>query len=101
MILKIRIYRGDGSGRYNMSGGFNEIHPEPTTFLSKYILSFDHKVIAKQFLWFGIFFLGVGGLMAILIRWTLVYPGEAFPVLGHLFFPDSAGVVPPDTYAML
>jgi len=84
-----------------MSGGYNEIHPEPTTFLSKYVFSFDHKVIAKQFLWYGIFFLGVGGLMALLIRWTLAYPGQAFPILGPLLFPESNGVVPPDTYAML
>lgn len=84
-----------------MSGGFNEIHPEPTTFISKYIISYDHKVIAKQFLWYGIFFLGVGGIMALLIRWTLAYPGVPFPVLGPLLFPDSAGVVPPDVYATL
>jgi len=84
-----------------MSGGYNEIHPEPTTFWSKYIFSFDHKVIAKQFLWYGIFFLGVGGLMALLIRWTLAYPGVPFPVIGNLLFPGSNGIVPPDTYAML
>lgn len=77
------------------------IHDEPTTFLSKYVFSFDHKVIGKQFLWFGIFFLGVGGMMALLIRWTLAFPGEAFPILGPLLFPNSGGVVPPDTYAML
>lgn len=78
-----------------------EIHDAPTTFLSKYVFSFDHKVIAKQFLWYGIFFLGIGGMMALLIRWTLAFPGEAFPVLGPLLFPHTGGVVPPDTYAML
>lgn len=77
------------------------IHPAPTTFLSKYVFSFDHKVIGKQFLWYGIFFLGIGGLMALLIRWTLAYPGEPFPFLGPLLFPQTNGVVPPDTYAML
>lgn len=77
------------------------MHAAPTTFLSKYIFSFDHKVIGKQFLWYGIFFLGVGGIMALLIRWTLAFPGQPFPVLGHLLFPTSGGVVPPDTYAML
>lgn len=77
------------------------IHPAPTTFLSKYVFSFDHKVIAKQFLWYGIFFLGIGGMMALLIRWTLAFPGEPFPVLGHFLFPFTEGVVPPDTYAML
>ncbi len=77
------------------------IHSEPTTFLSKYVFSFDHKVIGKQFLWYGIFFLGVGGIMALLIRWTLAFPGQPFPILGPLLFPTSGGVVPPDTYAML
>ncbi len=77
------------------------IHPKPTTFLSKYIFSYDHKVIGKQFLWYGIFFLLVGGLMALMIRWTLAFPGQAFPVIGHFLFPESGGAVPPDTYAML
>lgn len=78
-----------------------EIHDAPTTFLSKYVFSFDHKVIAKQFLWYGIAFLGIGGMMALLIRWTLAFPGEAFPLLGPILFPATGGVVPPDTYAML
>lgn len=78
-----------------------DIHDAPTTFLSKYVFSFDHKVIAKQFLWYGIAFLGIGGMMALLIRWTLAFPGEAFPVLGMLLFPHNGGVVPADTYAML
>lgn len=78
-----------------------DIHDAPTSFLSKYVFSFDHKVIAKQFLWYGIAFLGIGGMMAILIRWTLAFPGEAFPILGPLLFPQTNGIVPPDTYAML
>src|SRR3989344_3928740 len=77
------------------------IHDAPTSFWSKYLFSFDHKVIGKQFLWFGIFWLLMGGLMALLIRWTLAYPGVPFPVIGHLLFHHSDGVVPPDTYAML
>ncbi|MFL5785917.1 MAG: cbb3-type cytochrome c oxidase subunit I, partial [Bacteriovoracaceae bacterium] len=77
------------------------IHDAPKSFWSKYVFSFDHKVIGKQFLWYGIFFLMVGGLMALLIRWTLAYPGVPFPVIGHLLFPHTGGVVPPDTYAML
>ncbi len=77
------------------------IHPKPKTFLSKYIFSYDHKVIGKQFLWYGIFFLFVGGLMALMIRWTLAYPGQPFPVIGKFLFPETGGAVPPDTYAML
>ena len=79
----------------------HDIHPAPKTFISKYIISYDHKVIGKQFLWMGIAFLGIGGIMAMLIRWTLAYPGVAFPVLGPMLFPHTNGVVPPDTYAML
>jgi len=77
------------------------IHDKPTTFISKYIFSFDHKVIGKQYLWYGIFFLLVGGLMALLIRWTLAFPDHAMPLVGHLLFPATNGVVPPDSYAML
>ncbi|MFP5387273.1 MAG: cbb3-type cytochrome c oxidase subunit I [Bacteriovoracia bacterium] len=77
------------------------IHDAPTSFWSKYVFSFDHKVIGKQFLWFGIFWLFVGGLMSLMIRWTLAYPGVPFPLVGGLMFPDSNGVIPPDTYAML
>jgi cytochrome c oxidase subunit 1 len=77
------------------------IHDAPKTFLSKYVFSFDHKVIAKQFLWYGIAFLGIGGMMALMIRWTLAFPGEPFPVIGQFLFPTTGGVVPPDTYAML
>jgi cytochrome c oxidase subunit 1 len=78
-----------------------DIHDAPTTFLSKYIFSFDHKVIGKQFLWYGIAFLGIGGMMAMMIRWTLAFPGVPFPILGDILFPNSAGIVPADTYAML
>ncbi len=77
------------------------IHPAPTTFLSKYVFSFDHKVIGKQFLWYGIFFLFVGGLMALMLRWSLAYPGVPFPMIGRFMFPETGGAIPPDTYAML
>lgn len=77
------------------------LHAAPKTFVSKYILSFDHKVIGKQFLWYGIFGLFIGGLMALMIRWALAFPGTAFPVIGGFLFPETGGVIPPDTYAML
>ena len=77
------------------------IHPKPTTFLSKYIFSFDHKVIGKQFVWYGIIGLGLGGMMALLIRWTLSNPGVPFPVIGKFIFCETGGIIPPDSYAML
>lgn len=82
-----------------MSG--DHIHPEPTTFLRKHVFSVDHKVIAKQFLWFGLIWLGIGGLMAMMIRWQLANPGDAFPILGQMLFPRTDGVLDPATYNTL
>ena len=76
-------------------------HPEPTTFISKYLISYDHKVIAKQFLFFGIFWAFIGAFMSVLIRWTLAFPGQPFPLIGKLLFPYTNGVIPPDSYTML
>ena len=53
------------------------IHPEPTSFIRKYVFSTDHKVIAKQFLWAGLLFLAFGGTLAMMIRWQWAYPGAA------------------------
>ena len=74
-----------------MSG--DHIHPEPTTFLSKHVFSFDHKVIAKQFLWFGLFWLLIGGVMAMMIRWQLANPGVPVPIIGGMLFPRTGGVI--------
>ena len=77
------------------------IHPAPTSFISKYVFSMDHKVIAKQFLFLGLFFLLVGGFLAMLIRWQLGYPGEPFPIVGKLLYPSSNGIVNAPSYASL
>ncbi|RKY16772.1 MAG: cytochrome-c oxidase [Planctomycetota bacterium] len=79
----------------------DHIHPEPTTFLRKHVFSVDHKVIAKQFMWFGLIWLLIGGIMAMMIRWQLASPGTPFPVLGPLLFPATGGVVDPASYNML
>jgi cytochrome c oxidase subunit 1 len=77
------------------------IHPEPTNFLRKYVFSTDHKVIAKQFLWLGLSFLLVGGTMAMMIRWQLANPGKPFPLIGHMVFSGSNGLVSPAAYISL
>jgi cytochrome c oxidase subunit 1 len=77
------------------------IHPDPTSFLSKYVFSFDHKVIAKQFLWTGLLFLLLGGTEAMLIRWQWAYPGAKVPVLGPLVFHKSGGAIDPASYASI
>src|SRR5262249_19212654 len=65
------------------------IHAEPTSFIRRYVFSMDHKVIAKQFLWYGLAFLALGGTMAMMIRWQIGHPGTPFPVLGELLWPES------------
>lgn len=68
------------------------------SFVTKYIFSTDHKMIARQFLFFGIFFLLWGGLQAMLIRWQIAYPETEIPIVGKLLFPGNNGILTPDTY---
>lgn len=77
------------------------IHPEPTSFIRKYVFSTDHKVIAKQFLFLGLIYLGVGGMMAMMIRWQLANPGQPFPGLGKLLFKNEGGAISPHAYSVL
>ncbi|MGZ3428048.1 MAG: cytochrome c oxidase subunit I, partial [Polyangia bacterium] len=53
------------------------------------IFSRDHKVIARQFLWLGLVFLLVGGLMAMVMRWSLAYPGRPLPLVGYVVSPSG------------
>ncbi|WP_224371558.1 cytochrome c oxidase subunit I [Hyalangium versicolor] len=61
------------------------------------LFSTDHKVVARQFLWAGLGFLAVGGLLALLIRWQWAYPGKAVPGLGWAL-PSSGGALTPPAY---
>src|SRR6266850_5296969 len=74
------------------------IHPEPTSFLRKWVFSTDHKVIARQFLWAGLLFLAFGGGLAMLIRWQWAFPGEPVPAVGSLLFSGSGGSITPANY---
>jgi heme/copper-type cytochrome/quinol oxidase subunit 1 len=58
----------DGHGG-SAHGGHGEVG-----FLKKYIFSIDHKVIGIQFLFMGLMFMVVGGLLAMLIRWQMAWP---------------------------
>lgn len=51
------------------------------TFLTKYIFSQDHKMIAKQFLYTGMFWAVVGALLSVFFRLQLGWPDTAFPFL--------------------
>ena len=51
-------------------------------FVRTYIFSTDHKMIARQFLFMGLFMILVGGLLALLVRWQLAWPETPVPGLG-------------------
>lgn len=51
-------------------------------FVSTYLFSLDHKMIAKQFLILGLVMLILGGGLALLFRWQLAYPNEPLPLIG-------------------
>ena len=59
-------------------------HDHHETFLSKYVFSMDHKMIAKQFLITGMVWAVLGGLMSVLFRLQLGYPDASFPWLESL-----------------
>ncbi|HEX8331740.1 MAG TPA: cbb3-type cytochrome c oxidase subunit I, partial [Segetibacter sp.] len=62
----------------------HEGHHHRETFITKYIFSQDHKMIAKQFLVTGIIWAILGGLMSVLFRVQLGYPDQNFPILETL-----------------
>ncbi len=77
--------------------------PEPPkSFIRRWIFSTDHKVIGLQYLFTSIVFLLLGGLLALLIRWQLGFPGKALSFMGALApagMPE--GHMLPDYYHML
>src|SRR5713226_2151360 len=74
----------------------------PMSFWRKYIFSTDHKTIGIQFLFVSLFFLLVGGVLAMQIRWQLGFPGRPMPGGGIL--PETmapGGVILPEYYIQL
>ncbi|MFN4006788.1 MAG: cbb3-type cytochrome c oxidase subunit I [Chitinophagaceae bacterium] len=59
----------------------HEEHHHHESFISKYVFSMDHKMIAKQFLVTGMVWAVIGGLMSVLFRLQLGYPDSTFPWL--------------------
>jgi cytochrome c oxidase subunit 1 len=74
-------------------------HADDRSFVSKYIFSTDHKIIGIQFLLMSLLFLLVGGVLAMMIRWQLGFPGKAMPGAGVLPETMAAeGIVLPEFY---
>ncbi|MEE9132188.1 MAG: cbb3-type cytochrome c oxidase subunit I [Gemmatimonadota bacterium] len=85
-----------------VAGPVAHAHHEETGFIRRYIFSTDHKVIGIQFLFTCLFFLAVGGLLAMMIRWQLGFPGKPLP--GGSGLPDTMapqGIMLPEFYNAL
>ncbi len=67
-----------------------------SSFISHYIFSMDHKIIARQFLITGIIWAVIGAAMSIVFRLQLGFPEESLtwlkPMLGKWIVVDATGV---------
>ena len=66
---------------HEMDHGSNGHHHHKETFITKYIFSQDHKMIAKQYVITGIIWAIIGGLFSVLFRLQLGFPEASFPIL--------------------
>ncbi len=78
-----------------------------SNFLSTYVFSQDHKIIARQFLITGIFWAIVGAAMSLVFRFQLGFPEESLtwikPILGKWITvaADGTGTLSPEFYYAL
>ncbi len=78
-------------------------HHHKETFITKYIFSQDHKMIAKQYLITGVLVMGfIGIAMSLIFRMQLAWPGESFAIF-ETFLGKWApgGVMDADVYLAL
>ena len=55
-------------------------HHHKETFITKYVFSQDHKMIAKQYLITGLFMGIIGIAMSLLFRVQLAWPEQSFKI---------------------
>lgn len=80
--------------------GFGHHHKE--TFITKYIFSFDHKMISRQYMITGIFMGVIGILMSLLFRLQLAWPDHQFTIYEVLLGKWATdGVMDPSVYLAL
>jgi len=77
-----------------------------SNFITHYIFSQDHKIIARQFLITGIFWAIIGAAMSVVFRLQLGFPEESLawlkPVLGKwIVINDGIGSLAPEFYYAL
>lgn len=90
------------AGALDSAGAHDDhAHAHEMSFISKYVFSRDHKVIGIQFLFSSIFWLAIGGMLALGVRWQLAFPWQSIPIVGPMLFPTEGGAMSPEFYTML
>ncbi|MCS7019679.1 MAG: cbb3-type cytochrome c oxidase subunit I [Cytophagales bacterium] len=82
--VNIDLHKSVGEHAHQDEHHHDEHHHE--NFITKYIFTEDHKMIAKQFLLTGIFWAIIGGILSVIFRLQLGFPDANLeflrPVLG-------------------
>src|SRR3954452_17049733 len=97
---------GHGHGDHGHAAGshghaHDHIHPAPSNVLQRYVFSTDHKVIGIQFLFSGLIFFVLGGLLAMAIRWQMAWPWADMPILSQTLWAKFGGRMAPESYNKL
>lgn len=91
-----------GVGTHDVHDEHHDGHHHHETFISKYVFSQDHKMIAKQFLITGMLWALIGGAMSVLFRIQLGYPDATLPWLEDIFghWAKDGKITPEFYYAL-
>lgn len=96
------LHAHSDAATHDAHGDHHHEHHHHETFISKYVFSQDHKMIAKQFLITGMFWAVLGGLMSVLFRLQLGYPEATFPWLEDILGKwAKGGRITPEAYYAL
>jgi cytochrome c oxidase subunit 1 len=84
---------GPGHGHGHGDDHHDDHGHHEQSFFMKYLWSTDHKMIAMQYMFTGMFMAVVGGYMAYAFRMQLAFPGKAVPGYGLVTPSDYNGLV--------
>ncbi|MHC5020318.1 MAG: cytochrome c oxidase subunit I [Planctomycetota bacterium] len=79
----------------------DDAHHHDPGFIRKYIFSTDHKMIGIQFLITSFVFLGLGGLLALGVRYQIAFSWKELPIVGSVLFGEWGGQTSPEYYTMM
>ena len=86
-------------GQAQVNDHSHDDHHHEGTFITKYIFSMDHKVIAKQYLFTALIMGIIGIAMSVFFRMQIAWPAESFKIF-EIFLGKWApgGVMSPEIY---